>query len=265
MRTAVAILVIAAVLWGLERRYGTAKRPRTRPELVTDLLYWAFTPLITRAVTSFAVVVVVVITAVIVGVHVDRTTGIAPLVVGSAVGTQPRWLQAIELFLLLDFAGYWTHRWFHRPRMWPFHAVHHSSRTLDWLAAVRLHPVNDLVPRVIQVALVLALGFDPAVIAGVVPGLGLYALLLHANVPWDFGPLRFVVASPRFHRWHHTSQEEGRDKNFAGLFPIWDLLFGTYYLPAAAPERFGVDDPVPDGLWGQLVYPLRRPPAPPQA
>ena len=89
----------------------------------------------------------------------------------------------------------------------------------------------------------------------------LYAILVHANVGWDLGPLRRVIASPRFHRWHHTSQAEGCDKNFSGLLPIWDLLFGSYYMPAArAPSEFGAgDEPVPAGLWRQLAYPFRRP------
>ena len=88
-----------------------------------------------------------------------------------------------------------------------------------------------------------------------VPVLAFYSLLLHARVPWRFGPLRFVIASPAFHRWHHTSQAEGRDKNFAGFLPIWDLVFGTYYLPTdRQPRRFGVDDEaVPEGFWAQLV------------
>ncbi|HET8578957.1 MAG TPA: sterol desaturase family protein, partial [Methylomirabilota bacterium] len=88
-----------------------------------------------------------------------------------------------------------------------------------------------------------------------------YAILLHANVPWTLGPLRYAIASPAFHRWHHTSEAEGRDKNFAGLFPLWDLLFGTFYMPRGRqPMQFGVaGDPVPEGLWAQLCYPFRRP------
>ena len=88
----------------------------------------------------------------------------------------------------------------------------------------------------------------------------IYALLLHANVDWSYGRLRFVVASPTFHRWHHTSEEEGLDTNFAGLFPFIDLAFGTFYMPSGRrPERFGVTgEAVPDGLLAQLAYPFRR-------
>ena len=104
------------------------------------------------------------------------------------------------------------------------------------------------------------IGFDGRALAAFVPLLTLYALVLHANVGWTYGPLRFVVASPVFHRWHHTSEEEGLDKNFAGLFPFFDMLFGTFYMPPGRePSRFGVlRDEVPRGLVGQLVYPFRQ-------
>jgi sterol desaturase/sphingolipid hydroxylase (fatty acid hydroxylase superfamily) len=91
-----------------------------------------------------------------------------------------------------------------------------------------------------------------------VPFLTLCALLLHANVSWTYGRLRYLIASPTFHRWHHTSEEEGLDKNFAGLFPFIDLAFGTFYMPPGRqPERLGiVNDDVPDGLLAQLAYPF---------
>ena len=72
------------------------------------------------------------------------------------------------------------------------------------------------------------------------------------------GPLRAVLANPRFHRWHHMSAEEGKDKNLAGLLLPWDILFGTYYMPASQPARFGIHDAVPTDLLGQLIWPFRR-------
>ncbi len=76
---------------------------------------------------------------------------------------------------------------------------------------------------------------------------------------WDFGPFRTLLASPAFHRWHHTSEEAGLDHNFAGMFPWLDLLFGTLYLPKGKqPTTFGVTgDVVPATFLGQLLYPLR--------
>jgi len=171
----------------------------------------------------------------------------------------PPWIQVPLILLVADLLAYWSHRLFHGRWLWPFHAIHHSSRTVDWLSSVRLHPVNDVVSRVVQVLPLYWMGFNGAVLAAFVPFLTLYALLLHANVDWTYGPCRYLVASPAFHRWHHTSEEEGLDKNFAGLFPFIDLAFGTFYMPdGRQPQRFGIlNDDVPDGLLGQLAYPFR--------
>jgi sterol desaturase/sphingolipid hydroxylase (fatty acid hydroxylase superfamily) len=174
--------------------------------------------------------------------------------------TWPIWVQALSVLVLSDFTGYWMHRAFHRGWLWRVHAVHHSSRELDWLSAVRLHPLNELITRMLQVLPFYFLGFSPLVLPGVAPFLSLYAILLHANVNWSFGPLRYAIASPAFHRWHHSSEDEGLDKNFAGLFPIWDLAFGTFHLPAnKRAQTFGIiGNDIPESLWGQLVYPFKR-------
>ncbi|HEV2719528.1 MAG TPA: sterol desaturase family protein [Thermoanaerobaculia bacterium] len=91
------------------------------------------------------------------------------------------------------------------------------------------------------------------------PLLTLYAILRHANVSWDSGPLRTVIASPRFHRWHHTSEEEGLDRNFAGMFPWIDIVFGTFHMPEGRePAEFGVREAVPAGFFGQLAWPFKK-------
>jgi sterol desaturase/sphingolipid hydroxylase (fatty acid hydroxylase superfamily) len=151
------------------------------------------------------------------------------------------------------------HRAFHGRRLWKFHAVHHSSVDVDWLSAVRLHPVNDVVMRIAAAIPVLLLGFAPLALAAAVPFFTFLAILVHANLDWDWGPLRSVIASPGFHRWHHTDEDEARDKNFAGLLPIWDIMFGTYYMPKhERPSRFGTKTRVPKGLLGQMMFPFRK-------
>jgi len=259
---AAALVVLAAVLWPLERFWPSIPgQSWRRPGLRTDLAYWFFTPLVTKGLTRFAVVVAVVVMAVAAGMPLEREAIQAWLADPSrAVRRQPAWLQAIEVLLIGDLVGYWTHRLFHGRRLWRFHAVHHASRHLDWLSSVRLHPVNDAVARMSGVVPILLLGFPPTVLAAYVPFLTLWAILLHANLSWSFGRLRYLIASPTFHRWHHTSEDEGLDRNFAGLFPFLDLLFGTFYMPPGRqPQRFGLEDEaVPEGLLGQLAYPFRR-------
>jgi sterol desaturase/sphingolipid hydroxylase (fatty acid hydroxylase superfamily) len=252
----IGLMLVGTLMVPVERLWPGIRGQRLlRRGWKVDLVYWLFTPLVTRTVTRFTVGALLVIA---IAVLAPGTT-VRSLMQGyGPVGRQPGWLQAIELLLLMDFVGYWTHRWFHGGWRWRFHAIHHSPVELDWLSSVRLHPLNELLTRIAQAAVAVGLGFAPLVLAGAAPLLTLWAIFIHANVNWDLGPLRAVIASPRFHRWHHTSAQAGRDRNFAGLFPVWDILFGTYYMPAHAPIRFGVDDDVPESLIGQLVWPFRR-------
>jgi sterol desaturase/sphingolipid hydroxylase (fatty acid hydroxylase superfamily) len=261
----VGFLVLTVVFWPIERlRPAIPEQPRWRRDSLTDLGYWFFTPLVTRAITRVALIVAVVALAAAAGVPLDKPH-VEAFLAGSGRGVQrqPVWLQVVEVLVLGDLLGYWSHRLFHGRALWPFHAVHHSSTEVDWLSSVRLHPVNDVASRLLQSIPLLLLGFPPGILAAYVPFLTVYAILLHANVSWDFGPLRHVIASPAFHRWHHTSQAEGLDKNFAGLFSWIDRLFGTYYMPEGRQARaFGIlGGGVPDGLLAQLAYPFRRRPA----
>ncbi len=237
---------------------GNVEQRRLRRDWLLDLAYWFFTALITKPIARVAIVVAVAPLVVLTG-----SGSFEPLLKGHGpLGRQPAWMQAAQMIVLIDFAGYWLHRAFHQKKLWPFHAIHHSSVELDWLAAARVHPVNEIVNKSIQAMILVTLGYKPVLLAGALPFFTAYAIFLHANVHWNFGPLRAVLASPRFHRWHHTSVEEGRDKNFAGLLPLWDILFGTYYMPDAQPLRFGISDLVPSNLVGQLVWPFKAHQAP---
>lgn len=253
------LLVLSAAFWLLERwRPSIRGQRRERAQTLTDLAYWFFTPLVTRFVTRMSVALVFVLLALSQGVSFEdfRQTVTTRQTWAPSL---PTWIQIPLILLLADLLAYWSHRLFHGRWLWPFHAIHHSSRTVDWLSSVRLHPVNDVVSRIVQVLPLYWLGFNGTVLAAFVPFLTLYALLLHANVSWTYGPFRYLIASPAFHRWHHTSEEEGLDKNFSGLFPFIDLAFGTFYMPAGRqPQRFGIlNNDVPEGLLGQLAYPFR--------
>jgi sterol desaturase/sphingolipid hydroxylase (fatty acid hydroxylase superfamily) len=257
----VGLIALGAVFALLEGLWpAVAGQAWRRAGLRTDLVYWFFTPLVTKTLTRVAIVLGVVAFALASGMPVDREHLEQILAPRAAIARQPLWLQLTAFLLVADLAAYWMHRLFHHRPLWRFHAVHHSSDEVDWLSAVRLHPVNDAIMRAAQAAPILALGFDPALLAAYVPILAAYAIFVHANVPWSFGPLRFVVASPAFHRWHHAAETQGLDRNFAGLFPLFDLLFGTYHLPTdRSPARYGIPDgDVPRGFFAQMAYPFRR-------
>ena len=257
------LVALALVFWVLERTSpGRLPQPLWRRDIPTDLGYWFFTPLVTRTLSRVSVAVLAVILAALAGVPLDREHVRAFATrAANAPAALPLWLQAAVVLVAGDLVGYVTHRLFHRRALWRFHAVHHSSRQVDWLSSVRLHPVNDVVSRLAQALPFLLMGFRPVLVAVYLPFLTFHALLLHANLPWTFGPLRYVLSSPAFHRWHHTTEQEGLDKNFAGLFPFIDLLFGTFYMPPGRqPDAFGIlSDDVPPGLLGQIAYPFRRP------
>jgi sterol desaturase/sphingolipid hydroxylase (fatty acid hydroxylase superfamily) len=171
----------------------------------------------------------------------------------------PLWVQCVLILLIQDALLYWLHRLFHTRHVWAFHAIHHSSETLDWTSASRFHPVNTVGQFALVDAAVLLMGFSPVALATLAPVHLIYSVMVHANLNWTFGRLRYVFASPVFHRWHHTSQHEGLDKNFAPMFPLFDVLWGTFYMPAGVrPEAYGVTDvAVPAGPLGQTLFPFR--------
>jgi sterol desaturase/sphingolipid hydroxylase (fatty acid hydroxylase superfamily) len=259
---AVALVLAAALFTWIERRWAAQPDLRwwQRP-LGMDLTYWFVGPVLGHLALFTGLIVIGLGLLAFLGAGFDRTL-VERLQQGHPwVAGWPLWIQVVCAIIVADFTLYWIHRAFHRiPLLWPLHAVHHSAKRLDWLAAVRVHPLNTLISTTVLGTVLIVLGFPLHVLAGVVPFLGLLGLLGHANVTWEFGPwLRWVFASPRFHRWHHTQVDEGGDRNFAAFIPLWDRLFGTWYLPQQAmPERFGINgDPVPHQFAGQLLHPLR--------
>jgi sterol desaturase/sphingolipid hydroxylase (fatty acid hydroxylase superfamily) len=186
--------------------------------------------------------------------------GVRTLSSSSWIGAAPLWAQVLGLIVATDFAQYWIHRAFHTPGLWPFHAIHHSATDVNWTTTFRTHPVNYLAATsALGVAASLA-GFSPTAILVAAPVFFLSGAWTHANLDWTFGPLRYVIASPVFHRWHHSDAAASRETNYAPLFPLWDLVFGTFYMPAGVrPDRFGADG-VPGDLVGQLLHPLRPSP-----
>jgi len=181
-----------------------------------------------------------------------------------AIAAQPLWLQFVEILVTVDLTTYWVHRAFHQvPWLWNFHAIHHSSRHLDWLAGSRTHPVDALATRAAAFAPIFVLGFSPAALVAYVAFVSIHAVFIHANLRWRFPGLRWAIATPEFHHWHHTSDEEGIDKNFAAFLPLWDLAFGTAHQPAHWPQKYGtVKFQPPEDYLGQLAYPFRRRGAP---
>jgi len=130
--------------------------------------------------------------------------------------------------------------------LWPGVARQRRFRR-GWLLDVVYWFFNALITKPIsQVAVVIAL--SPLLF---LTGYGSFENLLK-------GMARSVVNHRSLNPCRWSFAEEGRDKNFAGLLPLWDIWFGTYYMPGKRPKEFGVPDPVPADLIGQIIWPFRR-------
>jgi sterol desaturase/sphingolipid hydroxylase (fatty acid hydroxylase superfamily) len=244
------LVVIASLMWLLERvRPVRPGQTLLRSGFVTDLIYWLipyflYGPLGPKPLAAAAAGLA------------SRLTG-SPEIGFAAVAAQPFWLQAVEAFVLADFLSYWAHRWLHGRTLWAFHAIHHGSVEMDWLSTVRNHPVNVALQRVVLTAPLILVGFPAAVVLAIGPASAMYNFFTHANLDWRFGPLRYVFVSPILHRWHHTPEAEGCNSNFGEALAIWDVLFGTFYLPDRQPERLGLVDSPPEDFVGQTLWPIR--------
>jgi len=173
-----------------------------------------------------------------------------------ALSHLPVLVQAGLVIFLVDVIQYWLHRAFHTRWLWPFHAIHHSPKELDWTATWRIHPVNFVCYETIAGVVTLLLGCSVQALLIIVPFNFFSAAFVHANLNWTFGPFRYVLASPVFHRWHHASDPAIHDKNFAPTFPFLDLMFGTFHMPKdELPDAYGAEG-VPDDMLGQLAHPF---------
>jgi sterol desaturase/sphingolipid hydroxylase (fatty acid hydroxylase superfamily) len=184
-----------------------------------------------------------------------------------AVAAQPFWVQLIEVFLLADLGFYALHRLFHSvPALWRIHQIHHSIEEMDWLAAARVHPVDQILTKGASLLPCFALGFSEWAIIVFALVYHWHSMLLHSNVRLGFGPLNRLIASPDFHRWHHCRDREAWDRNFAGQLSLWDYIFGTAYLPKGRQaERFGIGEVLPETYPAQLLHPFKRALRPPDS
>lgn len=178
----------------------------------------------------------------------------------ATIASLPWVVQFLIVLVASDFLQYWYHRLFHQvPFLWGFHAIHHSARSMDWLAGSRMHLVEVILLRAVTSLPLFTLGFSASVMQAYLGFIYVWSSLLHANVGGNFNRLGAWVATPRFHHWHHGLEREAFDVNFAIHFPWIDRLFGTYHLPKDRwPENYGIPEDVPHGYGGQLVYPWRR-------
>ncbi len=245
-RLLVGVPLLFVLFVPMEKLWPLHRQRTGRPGWGTDLVHLCVNGVLT-ALGTLLVVLVCVPTPLTILRVADRawfaSLGQWQLAVAFAVGV---------------VGQYWGHRMMHAvPAFWRLHAAHHSSPELDWLAAARLHPLDQVLTQAPAAAALYALGYQAAAIAGVTFVLGFLAIFQHANPRWTFPGLRWVLPTPEWHHWHHAHERNLRDRNFS--LPLVDLAFGTAYLPRdVRPRAYGIDEAFPrTGYLAQLTWPFR--------
>lgn len=234
----------------IERMLHVRNQSPLRPEWRTDLAYY----FVGHILVQFILIAVTASTTMMDALIASDT-------VKAAIQSWPIWLQFILAVFCADLFQAGLHRIYHNvPLLWRFHAVHHSSRHMDWLAGSRIHLIEILLTRSAVLTPLVVLGFSAPAINAYVILVGIQAVLAHANLRINFGWLEYVLVTPRYHHWHHARHVDYMDVNYAIHLPLVDMLMGTFKRPPANvwPEEYGVMklETVPTGIMAQTLMPL---------
>lgn len=223
------------------------------PDVRVDMGYFFLNSLVTVVAGGYVIsVVIVTLLQQYVPYHIFAET----------IEGWPFLLQLLIGVFIADAAFFFPH-WFSHKFLWRFHSIHHSAEKLSWTTAVRLHPVDQIPFMVAGAVAMHVLGFDEQVVLLVLVVHNAYNMFVHANLSLDYPkPFCYILGSPNYHRWHHAAEKEAIDKNFATTFPVFDLIFGSYYYPMGRlPASYGLyggeQKNFPKSFRGQLVYPFR--------
>ena len=237
-------VTLAVMFCPLERAFPEYRQGMIRARSGLDLVFFLSQQLCTGYV----------IVAALSWLHV-RSAALPLAAAREAFASQPFALCVIEVVMLGDLLAYWGHRAQHRfELLWRFHAVHHSSEHLDWLAANREHPLDGLYTQFLLNLPLILTGFMLDGAAGIVVFRGAWAVFIHSNVRIPLGPLAWILGSPQLHHLHH--ERSRTTYNFGNLSPWTDLLFRTHRAASLEPPKLGLLEPFPDTFIEMLLQPL---------
>ncbi|HSF17005.1 MAG TPA: sterol desaturase family protein [Vicinamibacteria bacterium] len=171
----------------------------------------------------------------------------------------PLAVQVVLMLLVAELFRYWLHVAAHNTALWRLHAVHHSPRKLYWLNVGRFHPVEKALQFLLDALPFIVLGVGEEVFAGYFIFYAVNGFFQHSNVDARYGILNYVVSGAELHRWHHSRQIEESNNNYGNNFIVWDLVFGSWFLPRD--RRVGalglLNPEYPLDFVSQLTTPLR--------
>ncbi len=240
-------LLLLFIFVPLERIFLLHNYPILRPGWKTDTLYFFIGNLIGQLGNALSITITVVL--------ISRLINPA---LQNIVITQPVWLQFSEAVFIGELGYYTAHRMLHAiPWLWQFHAIHHSVEYMDWLAAVRVHPLDQIFTKIFQTTPLYLLGFKPEVFAAYFLFSAAIAFFIHSNIRLRFSFLKWCLLTPEFHHLHHSTESKAYNKNFAAQLSLIDWLFGTFYLPEKYRlDTYGIPESVPSNYFRQLIYPF---------
>jgi sterol desaturase/sphingolipid hydroxylase (fatty acid hydroxylase superfamily) len=178
--------------------------------------------------------------------YVEKHLALTHVPAGSVVG----W---VLVFVLVDHSFYWFHRAAHRVNfMWAGHAVHHQSEEYNLSTALRQNWIENLLAWPFYLPLAV-LGFPLAMFATASTVNTLYQFWVHTRIIGRLGPVEGLLNTPSSHRVHHGIDPEYVDKNYGGMFMIWDRLYRTYREEDAEPH-YGTVKPLESWspLWANV-------------
>lgn len=169
----------------------------------------------------------------------------------------PAWLGIIVYLLVFDGLEFFYHRAQHAiPLLWSMHSLHHSDPDMSAMTTNR-HFWGDQLVKAVTIWPLAALVITPTpLMFGIYNLLSLWNIVAHSRLPLSFGRLSWLLNSPAYHRRHHSRLPEHYNSNFAALFPIFDVLCGTYNMPEGWPPT-GLDHQ-PKSLIDVLAWPIRH-------
>ncbi len=181
------------------------------------------------------------------------------------VDDMPKWLGLFLFFIVSDFVQWNTHRLLHRvPLLWNFHKVHHSVKEMGFAAHLRYHWMEPIVYKsLLYIPIAIIGGFDAKDVAIVHFFSITIGHLNHANLGWNYGPLRYILNNPKMHIWHHAKKMPEGVKfgvNYGLTLSIWDYLFKTDYIPYDGKDielGFENDEVFPKDFISQSIYPIK--------
>ena len=166
-------------------------------------------------------------------------------------------LTALFVFavILHDFADYWCHRLLHTKGFWSIHAVHHSDTDMNHTTSLRIHVLESVMMSATYTLFLSWIGLPPVGAAGLALFFGMYNRFVHIDADIHFGPLIKVIATPRFHQWHHAEEEAAHNTNFANIFAFWDVVFGTYRVPGPCNVPLGFEGTPRHSYFKLMLWP----------